>query len=167
VRSPQKAAEEATGAFQQVLTSLEGILSGKKLDTGVLTGQPIRQSVSYTAAVAAPSEEELYWIYKSNGLPAAENAVTAAKSGARNVFDESLIITIAKELGYSNKPQESLDMFRLAAYAFPKSITAQLAAADALGDAGLKSEAMGMYQNVLRLDPNNQAAKEALHKLGE
>ena len=123
--------------------------------------------MTYTAALSAPSHEEIYWIYKSKGLQGAESAVKAAeKSSNGAVFQESRIITIAKELGYSNKEQESLDMFRLTAFAFPDSTTAQLAAGEALLDAGLKDEARPIFNRVLQLDPGNKAAKDSLGKLG-
>ena len=105
VRSPQAGAQGAAVVFHQVLTSMEQIFAGHSLDRGVFTNQSVRQSVTYTAAVSEPSQEELYWIYKSKGLQAAEDAVTASKSVKATVFDESGVITIAKELGYSNRPK--------------------------------------------------------------
>jgi hypothetical protein len=89
VRSPQAGADGAAVVFHQVLISMEQIFTGRPLDRGVFTNQSTRQSVTYTAAVSEPSQEELYWIYKSKGLQAAKDAVTAAKSVKETVFDES------------------------------------------------------------------------------
>lgn len=167
VRSPQMAAEGATVVFNQTLISIQQILAGQKIDAGIFSTGPVKQSVSYTPAVSTPSEEELYWIYRRKGLQAAEDAVNAGRSASGPVFDESRTITIAKELSYSGKAQESLDMFRLAAFAFPESSNAQFVTADALLDAGLKDEARPILQKALQLDPNNQAAKDALSKLNQ
>jgi predicted Zn-dependent protease len=77
------------------------------------------------------------------------------------------MLTIARELGYGGKDAESLDMFRLATFAFPESSSTQLAAASALLEAGLKAEAKPMLENVLRLEPRNASALDLLRKANE
>jgi alpha-beta hydrolase superfamily lysophospholipase len=166
VRSPQAAAAGAAAVFRQVLAAAEAILSGRRLEGAVLQTGGVKQETAYTAASPAPTAEELYWAYRSGGLQAAEAAVTAARAEAGNqeVFSESRTLTIARELGYSGKDRESLDMFRLLAFTFPDSSSAQLEAAEALLEAGLKTEARPLLMRALQLDPTSESAKASLAK---
>jgi dienelactone hydrolase len=169
VRSPQVAAAGASAVFQQVRALIPAIFSGRQLDGEVLESKGVKQSVSYVPAIATPTTEELYWIYKQRGASAVRETVAASRAQAPgvSVFSLPRMLTIARELGYSNKDGESLDMFRLTADAFPDSSSAQLAAAEALIDAGLKAEARPLVQRVLQLDPKNQSALALLAKSNE
>jgi dienelactone hydrolase len=166
VRSPQAAAVGANAVFHQVLTVAKAILAGRRLDGAVLPETATKRTFTYTPPISAPTHEELYWIYKRKGLDGAQAAVKAARTQAppSGGFSDAKMLTIAKELGYSGKDSESLDMFRLTAFMFPDSSATQLAAARALMDAGLNAEARPILQNVLRLEPNNSSALDLLAK---
>ncbi|MGH9426831.1 MAG: hypothetical protein ACRD2L_11090, partial [Terriglobia bacterium] len=122
--------------------------------------------VSHWEAMDAPTEEELYWVYRTNGLEAARQAVTTSRSKATSgsLFREDALLTISKELSYLGMDKESADFFRLVAFTFPESVTAQLAAAQGLANAGNAVEARKLFEHVLKLDSSNQLAKEALSK---
>jgi tetratricopeptide (TPR) repeat protein len=164
VRSPQQGAQGAAAVFDQVLACAERILSAGRLDTSAVVAAS-RRNARFTAATRAPTHEELYWIYRARGLRAAmDSARVAQDRGGSALYSETRTITIAKELGYANREGESLDLFRLAGSLFPASASVQLQAAQALEQAGAKQEARAFFQNVLRLDPGNVAAKASLAK---
>jgi len=167
IRSPQAAAAGAAQVFRQALAAAQRVLAGAKLEDAVVAASEVKQSVTYTASNPAPTTEELYWIYRARGLPAARAAVEAARAGAHGpeVFSEARALTIARELGYANHDAESLDMFRLTAFAFSDSASAQAAAAEALMDAGLADEVKPLVEKALRLDPANATARELQKKL--
>jgi hypothetical protein len=169
VRSPQAAAAGAVVVFHQVLRAAEAILAGRRLEEVVLPATDTKRTFTYAPPIAAPTTEELYWIYKRKGLDGVRAAVEAARALAppSGGFSDSRMLTIARELGYGGKDAESLDMFRLATFAFPESSSTQLAAASALLEAGLKAEAKPMLENVLRLEPRNASALDLLRKANE
>ena len=169
VRSPQAAAVGADAVFHQVLALAGAILEGRELETAVLPEKDTKRTFTYAPAISTPNTEEIYWIYKRKGLDGARAAVDAARKRAapNGGLSDSRMLTIARELGYSGKDPESLDMFRLAAFTFPDSSATQLAAAKALLDAGLKAEARPILQNVLRLEPSNSSALDLLTKAKE
>jgi acetyl esterase/lipase len=168
VRSPQVAAAGASSVFHQVEALIEAIFSGNRLEAAVKK-DGTKQVTTYTSALSTPTTEELYWIYRSKGLEGARTAIQESRAQAPEtmVFSEPRMLTIARELGYSGKNNESLDMFRLAAVAFPDSSSAQLAAAEALIDAGLKAEARVLIESALKRDPKNQSAVDLLAKTKE
>jgi len=169
IRSPQVAAAGADAVFHQVRSVVEAILKDRRLEGEVLPETGTKRTFTYTPPVSAPTTEELYWIYKRRGPDAVRAEVEAARAQAPPTggFSNSRMLTIARELGYGGKDAESLDMFRLAAFAFPDSSSTQLATAGALLDAGLKAEARTMLENVLRLDPKNASALGLLTKTKE
>jgi dienelactone hydrolase len=162
VRSPELAAEGANAVFHQVHAAAAAILAGRRLDSAELPADAVRHEAHYRAATSAPTSETLYWIYKRRGLEEARSVVTAA--GGQRVFSEPRMLTIARELGYSGKDQESLDMFQLVATTFPDSASAQLEAGRALLGAGRKTEARAYLEQAVRLDPANASARESLEK---
>lgn len=165
VRTPQHAAAGATAVFEQVLASARQLLSGARLDEAVRSAPGVTQKVAYTPALTTPITEELYWIYKRKSLAGAKAEASAA--GGEAAFSESRTLTIARELGYSGKDEESLDMFRLASFLFPDSASAQVAAGGALLDAGRKAEARPLLERALVLEPGNETARELLHKAND
>ena len=167
VRSPGLGAQAASQVLRQVLRSLQCIFAKGDLSASVTVDDQVPQEVHYAAAIGAPTEEEIFLKYEAKGLEAAERSVQDAETRDKNlaVFNEKAFLTIARELGYAEKNAESLDMFRLVAMAFPRSVSAQLAAAQAVFDNGLNSEAGSIFQRVLQLDPSNQTAIQGLTKI--
>jgi dienelactone hydrolase len=166
-RKAQVAAEGAEEVFKQVAATLKGIFSGQAVETTTVTDPRIKQKVTVSAAINAPTEEEIYWIYKKQGMNAAKKSIEEARRRSPNVLQESAFTTISKELGYSGKDDESHDVLLLTAFTFPNSVNAQLAAGSAMEDGGNKPEARKYYERALELDPGNQNAKESLAKLGK
>ncbi|HUM00720.1 MAG TPA: alpha/beta fold hydrolase [Thermoanaerobaculia bacterium] len=167
VRSPERAAAGASSVFRQVEASLARILSDQPIEGGLAPEDATKRSVRFTAACRVPTSEELYWILVRKGLDAARATAASARSTCPGVpvFEEARCLTIARELGYAGKESESLDMFRLVATLFPESSSAQLAAAEALSEAGKSDEARKRFEDALRLDPGNRKAAEGLNKL--
>ena len=121
VRSPQVAAAGASAVFQQVRALIPAIFSGRQLDGEVLESKGVKQSVRLRPGDrdadhgGALLDLQAAW---SQRRPGNGRGVQSTGAGV-SVFSLPRMLTIARELGYSNKDGESLDMFRLTADAFP------------------------------------------------
>ena len=107
--------------------------------------------------------EEIIKITLEKGLAA---GIEAYKKRKRNV---NLIERLVNSKGYNllsdKKLKESIDMFKLNVFAFPKSANAFDSLGEAYLEAGNKDLARENYQKSLLLNPDNKNAEEVLKRL--
>lgn len=160
VRSPQQAARNATLVFKQVAQLLDAISAGRNTRDAVLSDSGIEQALRSNLPQQVPSSEDVYWAYRRRGMEAGKQIASRLPAS-----QEVGLVTIAEEEGYYDRNESAVDIFRLVRFAFPKSATAQLAAAKGLRGAGKLEEAREAAVAALQIDPQLSEAKDLLLKL--
>jgi tetratricopeptide (TPR) repeat protein len=114
-------------------------------------------------------DEELSEQYRKKGLQAALDDYRDLKKkyygrGAFD-FDERSLNVFGYTLLENNDAASAIQIFKLNAEIFPDSSTVFEGLAEGYSKTGDVKKAQENYEKVLRLDPANESAKEALRKI--
>jgi tetratricopeptide (TPR) repeat protein len=105
--------------------------------------------------------------YARKGVDDAIKTYRYLKTNKRDLydFDEASLQELGSYLLTHDKPKNALEFLRLNAEEYPSSSKAYANLAEAYARNGDNSAAIANYQRVLKLDPSNSQAAEALKNL--
>ncbi len=157
-----------------VLNFLDAYLKNDKAATTFLNASPEHNGTpagmitsALKPGLKAPTEEDLYRIFKADGLDAALKALhdSKARYPGEPILREAAMRRIGNEAGYYGKSGEAIAIFTLYVEAFPNSAAAYRSLAGAYENSGNKAMAIQNYQRAVELDPNDKDSAEELKKL--
>jgi len=110
--------------------------------------------------------ESVYYIYRENNVDVALEFYSLVTSLVPKFFDrevdETPLLKLADQLTADSKPEDAIKLLVKNIEKFPTSATSYLKLGRLYQNQGNVKEAKNSFQQALTLDPDNEAAKEAL-----
>jgi len=150
----------------------QGIALMANSDNGIAVAQEVLRSVEKEYAWKfprgpRPPEEQLVLLAELKGADAVLSEFDRLKNSGEGKRPEEHVLNMIGYLVFmqNEKPNDAIKVFAKNAQEFPESSNVYDSLAEAYAGAGKKDLAIENYEKALKLDPNNENARDRLKKL--